>query len=479
MCGLAGGQVADDLVAEALMLQTHRGPDDNGLVQHGAWTLGHVRLAIQDLTDDSAQPWAFPEVGFVGTFAGEMWNTPELRAAGTWWTSQGDTEPVMRLLQVRGIAALPGLEGMFALAWIDGQDLMLARDPFGEAPLHWARTPAGTPVYATEIAALLAMGAIPSTIQWVEPGTAMRFPPDMSWMEDPEVVHWFEAPVEEYTDEPIESVAAKLRAHLTHGVTERLTRDPGVSLACLVSGGIDSTSVVSLAVEAGLRPECYTAVYDPNSTDLVHAREVTDHLGLKLHEIQVPPPTRESLVEAVRATEMPHKAQVEIALACLPLARAIQADGHKIVLSGEGSDELWSSYGLSYHTVQRKGWFASRWDTYLGQHRKNFARTNKVFMRHGIEPRLPFLSIPLARYALTIDEQMVRWSKPGTKGTHEKAILACAMQGLLPESFAWRRKAAFQTKAGLDQAAAAALQGEDPQAFYRATFRELFGEVKP
>jgi asparagine synthase (glutamine-hydrolysing) len=186
--------------------------------------------------------------------------------------------------------------------------------------------------------------------------------------------------------------------------------------------------------------------------------------------------TQASLTEAVRAIEMPHKAQIEIALACLPLAQAIQADGHKIVLSGEGSDELWSSYGLSYHTVQRKGWFQSRWDTYLGQHRKNFARTNKVFMAHQIEPRLPFLSIPLARYALTINEQMVRWSKPGTKGTHEKAILATAMQGLLPESFAWRRKAAFQTKAGLDQAAAAVVG--NPQAFYRAEFDRIFGGVK-
>jgi asparagine synthase (glutamine-hydrolysing) len=296
-------------------------------------------------------------------------------------------------------------------------------------------------------------------------------------MDDPQIHQWSPTPVEHYTDQPIEEVAADVRRLLGVGVRDRLTRDPNVGLACLVSGGVDSSSVLALAVQEGLQPECYTAVYDPLSTDLKHARELCSDFGLKLHEVTIPAPTPARLSAAVAAIEMPHKAQVEIALACVELAQAVASDGHKIVLSGEGSDELWASYGLSYHGVKREGWHQWRWKTYLGQHRKNFARTNKVFMRYGIEPRLPFLSVPLARYALTIDEKTVRWSRPGSNGTHEKAILAHAVDGLLPHNFAWQRKAAFQTKAGLDQAAAAAVA--EPARYYRAEFDRLFQGVKP
>lgn len=446
MCGLIGGEV--DHVDLATI--HHRGPDGNGIDQCGPYTLGHTRLAVQDLTDHSAQP--FRAGGLVVTYNGELWDPT--REPGT-----GDTPVVADLLATHGPDALPMLHGMFALAWTDGDTLWLARDRYGEVPLHWGWTADTRIMYSSEIKALLAHGVLPHTIGWVEPGTYLtirgRAVTPHTWAE----------PIDEH-DHPDGDLATLL----ADGAVDRMTSDAPV--ACLVSGGLDSSAILALLVKNGHRPTCYTAVYNPRTADAKWSRTVCDHLGLPLVEVPIPDPTRAHLHDAIAATEMSYKAQVEIALGCLPLARQLRADGVKVVLSGEGSDELFGSYGWGWHGIQRAGWFGYRHDQFTRQHKKNFARTNKVFMAHGIEPRLPFLHDPLVRHVLGMSHHDITHG-----GRHPKATLAVVVEDLLPDGLVWRPKHAFQTGTKVTKATANLIA--DPTRYYHAEHLRMFGKVKP
>jgi asparagine synthase (glutamine-hydrolysing) len=213
----------------------------------------------------------------------------------------------------------------------------------------------------------------------------------------------------------------------------------------------------------------YTAVFDPKSRDLRCARQACEMLGVELREVKIEAPTLEDLETVVRMIEMPHKAQVEIGWLCLGLARQIHEDGFKVLLSGEGADELFASYGNAYFGVKDKGWRGFRSESVIGQHRKNWARVNKVFMAYSIEGRLPFADAEVVAYGLTLPQSAV---EPGGR---TKGVLRDKYLGRVPDSVVNRPKAAFQTEAKITDAIPAA----DPTRFYRATFRSQFQGAKP
>lgn len=476
MCGLIGGAVPPHVVRAHLPNIAHRGPDAASAATAGTFTLGHTRLAIQDLSAASEQPWVTRD-GLLVTYNGEAWRPAHVRAlaeaagAPPSWRTTGDTEPVAELLARRGIAALPLLDrAMFALAWVDLDGrLYLARDRYGEVPLHIGRARGNRIVYASEVAPLLALGAHPATVTWMPPGHVLTVEPNGTTAR----MRRWAAPDDLTPERATGDAPARVGALLADGVMDRLTSD--APIAVLASGGLDSSAVIGLA--RTLRPDvelvAYTAVHDVRSADARHARHVCERWGLPLVEVPVPAPTTDDLTATVRVIEMPHKAQVEIAWACLHLARQLQADGRRVVLSGEGSDELWASYGMSYHGVKAKGWHQFRADTFTGQHRKNFARTNKVFMRHGVEARLPFLDPGLVAYALRLPQHAVTQAA-GRR--HPKAVLAAACEHVVHPATAWRAKVAFQTGARLDDAAARAVK--DPRALYATAHRTHLRGVK-
>lgn len=458
MCGVVGG--FSPRVENGIAALRHRGPDAEGMARKGNLRLGHTRLSIIDLDARSNQP--FRRGSVVLSYNGELWNWRELRAEleslGEKFHTEGDTEVVAAALNQWGKAALPKLNGMFALAWTDdgGETVRLARDRFGEVPLHLA---AQKPfLFASELKALLAMDAHPASLQWVKPGTVVEAT-DRGMRSE----QWYDCPLEDF-DGSFRDAASQVRSLVGKGAQERTISD--VPVCTLLSGGIDSASVALVLKSYFPDLVAYIAVYDPRSRDLRCARAIAEGLEIELREVKVPLPTTSDLASVIAAAEMPHKAQVEIGWPCLNLARQMREDGFKVTYSGEGSDELWASYGFAYHALKTRGWGEYRRDLYLGQHRKNFARRNKIFMAHSVECRLPFLCCDLAEFALSLPQEIVE------RGGKMKAVMSEAFRGLLPDEVVDRSKLAFQDGMGIKQRISEAVP--DPARYYRAEFRMQF-----
>lgn len=448
MCGIFGtfGLKAD--VAAGLERIRHRGPDGSGIATAGPATHGHVRLALLDLSDASAQP--FKRDGGVLSFVGEVWNYRELRAdlerAGQRFRTTGDTEVLAAALCAWGVeAALPRLEGMFAFAWSRGAVHVLVRDRFGKVPLHVHRKGQGF--------------AWSSEMKGFEPGTASAPLPAGHVLElsTGKLRPWYGVP----EVEPAEDLAALL----FDGVKARLVAD--APLCCLVSGGIDSSLLLALARVH--RPDivAFTAKMDEGASDLAAARRLCDEWEVPLVEVPVREPDAKALGQALRAIELPSKAQVEIAALCLPLARAIASEGFKACLSGEAADELFGGYGnmcIKGSRLDDAGWRDLRLAQLDKMARGNFVRCNKAFMAHGVECRLPYMHRPLVETVLSMSKARC---PPG------KGALKAAARRLLPGWIVSRQKDTFQGSSGM--AAAAARAVANPARFYGAEFKRVFG----
>lgn len=461
MCGIAGTVGAGGDLEAALDALAHRGPDARGTAEESGVRLGHARLAILDLDPRSNQPFRRGRV--LLSYNGELWNYRPLReqlaAEGEEFSTTGDTEVVAAALDRWGPSALERMNGMFALAWTTGDGTAhLARDRFGEVPLHAARSGEGW-AFASEVKALPALGADPLAAALVEPGTVATLGPGWNGLR-----RWYDAPTAPAPDGP-EEAAERLRALIETGCRERAISD--VPACVLISGGIDSSALAYHLRDHLPGLVAYVATLDPRSRDLRCAREVAEALGAELVEVAIRPPDAEDLARTAAAIEMPFKAQVEIAWACLELARRMRADGFRVTFSGEGSDELWASYGFAYWALDRKGedWHGYRKRLFLDQHRKNFARANKAFLASGVECRLPFLHPSLVEYALSLTRDAVQDGR-----ARPKAVIQRAYAGLLPESVTRRPKLAFQDGLGLKKAAARAVA--DPRRFYRSALAE-------
>jgi len=462
VCGVAASVGAWDAVAgiEALL---HRGPDACGAWTGGSVALAHTRLAILDLDDRSNQP--FRAGSTVVSYNGELWNHAEVRdvleRAGRQFGTTGDTEVVAAALDEWGTGALRRMNGMFAVAWTsDGRHLFAARDRYGEMPLHLARRPGGA-VVASELKAIEAITGSPAA-EWVEPGEVVTV--DASGRLEREF--WYRTPAHPGAIRTREEAASRARELIALGCRERAISD--VPVCALLSGGVDSSAVLLHLREHVPGLVAFTAVLDERSRDLRCARAVADELDVELVEVSVFPPTARDLEEVVDVIEMPHKAQVEIAWPCLALAREMRDRGFKVVFSGEGSDELWGSYGFAWHAVNAgRNWHHYRRELFLTQHRKNFARCNKVFMAHGVECRLPFLHPPLVEFALSVPAALCFDNRPV-----DKALLRSAYEGLLPEEVTRRSKQAFQDGLGLKQLIAETIP--DARQLYAEEYRRRF-----
>jgi asparagine synthase (glutamine-hydrolysing) len=488
VCGLIAAPAEVNL-AEGLAAIAHRGPDAWRLICEDGISMGHARLAVQDLSRAAEQPFAWGPVTLA--FNGELFNAPQLKAIllardpELVLRTTGDTEVLAIALAVLGPQrALPLLNGMFAVAWADTREpgrLFAARDRFGEVPLHvhgpvmgsWppGKAPRGTGwgpvIVASELKAFRAMGLK------TRPHEIMDVPPGHWLTLDREGLAGCRAFADPVIPEPAKRTPAlgapgRLRAALETAARRRAVAD--IPVCTLLSGGIDS-AVIALELKA-LFPGlvAYTAVMDPGSPDLRAAREVAAELGISLREVIVPSPSATDLARVVDVIEMPFKAQVEIGWPCLHLAEAMARDGFRVTYSGEGADELFGSYGFSEFGIRAKGWDGYRRDIIAAQAIRNFPRVNKAFAAHGVEARLPFLDPGVVYLVMAMDRETVQ---SANSASGRKAVLQRAYQGDLPERILRRGKLAFQDGLGMREAAASAVH--DPQRFYRAEYRRAYG----
>lgn len=446
MCGIAGTFMAHHDVGVMLDRIAHRGPDSRGQVTIGNTQLGHVRLAIQDLTDNAAQPMTVGGTTII--YNGEIWNAEDLRGQfpSRVWKSSSDTEVIAALIDRDGVDALDMLDGMFTLAWVNESGTWVARDRHGKIPVYYHHYAGGT-TFASEIKAF----DWGTRVKAVTPGTAIHC--------DDMTIHEWKQPVKPLPCEP-----DIIRGLLTDGIKQRLISDRPVCF--LLSGGLDSSLVLALAREMKDDIVAYTAVFDKHSADARAARKVAAELDVPLIEIPVPEPDSEAITQAVATVEVPMKAQVEIALAHIPLMKAIASDGYRVALSGEAADELFCGYGNMAMAASR----ATTDDDYRGvisnavtkMARGNFMRVNKVMMSAGVEGRLPFMEERLVATAMSADRAD---NPPGKK------VLKAAAKPVLPAWVINRSKETFQGGTGISKA----VNLSNPVRYYNSQAKNTFG----
>ena len=372
MCGIVG--IAHRARARPVLPETirrmcaairHRGPDDEGVVVHGAIGLGMRRLSIIDLTGGQ-QPIFNEDRSKVIVFNGEIYNYRELRpwllGRGHRLASNSDTETILHLYEEEGPACVHRLRGMFAFAIWDAsaETLFLARDRFGIKPLYVATAPWGI-AFASELKALLAAGLSNRELDWEAldayfqlgyvPGPATPFV-DVTKLEPGHTLLWRrsgETTVRRYWDlpgdpapEPAE-VEQRLLEWLDGSVGAHLVSD--VPVAAFLSGGLDSSAVVASMAVLGGTPHAFTARYmgsgaaAADETDL--ARRLAARYGAKLTVVEIQPDLRDIFEPLVWALDEPHAD--DSAIPTWVLSKVVGA-AYKVALTGIGGDELFAGY---------------------------------------------------------------------------------------------------------------------------------------
>jgi asparagine synthase (glutamine-hydrolysing) len=374
MCGICGlvsldGVSGPDPAALAAMNETlvHRGPDSEGSLIDGPCGLAMRRLSIIDLAGGD-QPISNEDERIQVIQNGEIYNyrdlMDELRARGHTFSTHSDTEVLVHLYEERGPAFVEELRGMFAIALWDSREnrLLLARDPFGIKPLYY-RVAGGTLSFASELKALLRQ---PGFSRDIDPEALEAFlafnsiPAPLTIFKQVRklpaghllVAERGEVSVSRYArptpvgadqvrSEGEEALAEELRERLRNSVRAHLVSD--VPVGVLLSGGIDSCALTALAAaESGYRVSTFSIGFEESSFDeLGQARLVTERYGTDHHELILRPDAVDLLPKLVDAFDEPFGDS-----SALPtyLVSALAADTVKVVLSGEGGDELFGGY---------------------------------------------------------------------------------------------------------------------------------------
>jgi asparagine synthase (glutamine-hydrolysing) len=381
MCGIAGlvGDFVPGLIDRMNAAQAHRGPDGGGVFEspRSQAALGHVRLAILDLSEQAAQPMTSPDGRFTLVYNGEIYNYRELRSslgdAGLPQTSSGDTQVLLHGLMRWGVAFVERLNGMFAFAFWDDREreLLLVRDPLGVKPIYYAEPRAGSLLFASEMKALCAhpdMRREPDfqTIQQhltfchsCSERTALagvrRLPPGglIRWRASRPSVEIRQYWRPQFSggrrqDDPTD--VELLRSAVGDATRRQLVSD--VPVGSFLSGGLDSSLITTIAAAESGRKEpfrSYTISYPAQSNrldrahdDAPYARRLASSLGLDFHEVEIGPQITTLLPQVVYHLDEPIADPATIT--CYLICRLARENGTKVLLSGQGADELFGGY---------------------------------------------------------------------------------------------------------------------------------------
>ena len=439
MCGIVAQHGSPDPVALEAMLDrlVHRGPDDAGARRVGESWLGHRRLSIVDV-DGGHQPLSNQAEDRFLVGNGEVYNHQRLRdeLSGARFLTDSDNEVALALLEDGDPLALSALNGMFAFV-VAGEDgsFIAARDPVGIKPLYWARRD-GVARFASELHAFDA--------DWqslVEP-----FPPGHAWTPKGGLVRFAAAVADPRpSPPPADEILSGTREVLIDSVRRQLMGD--VPVGVFLSGGLDSSLIAAIAAgvlaERGERLQTF-AVGTPGSPDATAARLVAAHIGSDHHETNYSAlQAIAALPSVVRSIESFDPGLVRSAVPNFFLAR-YTAEHVKVVLTGEGADELFAGYDYMREFPEPEDLHRELVRTVRGLHNLNLQRCDRVTMAHGLEARVPFLDGEVIDWALALPPQ----AKVFGAGTPEKKLLREAFAGWLPDALLWRDKAEFGDGSG-------------------------------
>ncbi len=377
MCGIVGiaGDLSReeclDLVGKMNRAIEHRGPDDDGAWAEDGFGFGMRRLSIIDLAGGKQPIWD-KATGSGIVFNGEVYNYRALRASlssngSDSWTTESDTEVVLRTLVKKGEKGIHDLNGMFAIATWDPRTkkLLLVRDRIGVKPLYYFWD-GRTFVFASEIKAILASGIVDRTIDtqslwdyltyryvpgpnsiWkniykLPPGHLLRFSPGQA----PEVEKYWESDVvsEDSSGRTEKEIDDEFAALFLDAVELRLVASD-VPVGVFLSGGLDSSAIAAAAVEMGHKAfHTFSVGFEEGGyySELGFAKQVAEHVGAKYHEIVLNQRKfLDMLPEMVYATDEP---MADLSTISLLAVSKLAREHVKVVLSGEGSDELLAGY---------------------------------------------------------------------------------------------------------------------------------------
>jgi asparagine synthase (glutamine-hydrolysing) len=446
MCGILaiiGRGKEEAMVRELSGRMSHRGPDERDihLMEKGHY-LAHERLSIIDL-HTGRQPIQGTSSAWM-VHNGEIYNHQELRDTilkDHVFRTTSDSEVIVHLYEKYGYDFCHLLDGMFAFVVIDGDDYIAGRDPLGIKPLYYGLDDRGRMYFASEMKSIADQCKTFST-----------FPPGHYYTPETGFVKYYQ-PKWEDPDAAVEELdLAALRDTLTTSVKKRLMSD--VPIGVLLSGGLDSSLTSSIASrlmkEQGKTLHSFSIGLDSQAPDVVAARDVAAFLGTQHHEIHF---TIEQGIEILEKLiwhlETYDVTSVRASTPMYFLSKAITEKGIKVVLSGEGADEIFGGYLYFRNAPSVEDFQKETVERVQKLFTADLLRADKSTMAHGLEARVPFLDKAFLELAIKIkpEEKM-----PQTYEGVEKYILRKAFdtpeQPYLPGSVLWRQKEQFSDGVG-------------------------------
>ncbi|MCS2614970.1 asparagine synthase B [Bacteroides fragilis] len=508
MCGIAGifsiKIQSRELRSKALQMARkirHRGPDWSGIYCGGSAILAHERLSIVD-PQSGGQPLYSPDRKLVLAVNGEIYNHRDIRAryAGRYEFQTGsDCEVILALYRDKGIHFLEDLNGIFAFALYDEEkdEYLIARDPIGVIPLYIGKDSEGHIYFGSELKALEGFcdeyePFLPGHYYHSKEGKMKRWY-TRDWMD-----------YEKVAKENGTSPCRQIHDALEEAVHRQLMSD--VPYGVLLSGGLDSSVISAIAkkyaakrIETDGASDAWWsqlhsfAVGLKGAPDLVKAREVAEYIGTVHHEINY---TLQEGLDAIRDViyfiETYDVTTVRASTPMYLLARVIKSMGIKMVLSGEGADEIFGGY-LYFHKAPDARTFHEETVRKLSKlHLYDCLRANKSLAAWGVEERVPFLDKEFLDVAMRLAPEV----KMAPGKVIEKKVVREAFESLLPASVAWRQKEQFSDGVGyswidtLKEVTAAAVSDEQmahaaerfpvhppmnkEEYYYRSIFEEHF-----
>ncbi|MCW0368753.1 Asparagine synthetase B [glutamine-hydrolyzing] [Xanthomonas sacchari] len=461
--GIFGLQPGDDLQAlrrqalDCSQRQRHRGPDWSGVYVDDGAILVHERLAIVDPAGGS-QPLLSDDGQLALAVNGEIYNHRELKKQLVQpyaFQTGSDCEVINALYrETTPDALLNRLNGIFAFALWDkaAGRVLIARDPMGVCPLYWGHDAQGRLRVASEMKSLADSCA-----------DVAQFPPGHYYdSASGALVQYYRKPWRDYAAvQGVEVSKQELREAFERAVHRQLMTD--VPYGVLLSGGLDSSLVAAVAARFARKrieendeaeawwPRLHSfAIGLKGSPDLAAAAIAAEALGTVHHGFEYTfEEGLDALPEVIRHIETYDVTTIRASTPMFLLARRIKAMGVKMVLSGEGSDEIFGGY-LYFHKAPNAREFHEELIRKLDAlYNYDCLRANKSMMAWGVEPRVPFLDVEFLDVAMRMDAQykMAGTRADGSKRI-EKAVLREAFEGYLPESILWRQKEQFSDGVG-------------------------------